>query len=80
MRLPVVFPKVNPKSGHGFSRINTDRSKLGLSGPPPKSGPPALLFVDFAVLHYELDIFQQANVGEGISGYGDDVGVLSRLD
>jgi hypothetical protein len=35
------------------------------------------LFVDLAVFHYELE--QQANVGQGVAGYGDDIGVLSGL-
>ena len=38
------------------------------------------MFVDFAVFHYELDVFQQANIRERVAGDGDDVGVLARLD
>jgi hypothetical protein len=38
-----------------------------------------LLFVDLAVFHHELNIFQQANVGEGVAGYGDHVGIFPRL-
>lgn len=40
----------------------------------------ASLFVDFAIFHYELDIFEQANICERIAWDGDDVGVLAGIE
>lgn len=33
-----------------------------------------------AVLHHEVDLLQLLHVGDGISGHGDDVSELTRLD
>src|SRR5262249_48654919 len=33
-----------------------------------------LLFIDFTVLHHELDILQQTNIRQRVAGHGDDVG------
>ena len=35
---------------------------------------------DDASLHHELDAFHLSDVGERVSGYGDDVGELAFLD
>ena len=36
--------------------------------------------IDDAILHHKVDLLQKRDVGQGISGHGDQVGELARLD
>jgi hypothetical protein len=47
--------------------------------PRPEKELCRLAAVDYARLHDKRDVFEDADVFQGITGHGDDVGVVARL-